>query len=112
MKNQNISPLEEKILLMVLLKRTWVHSSKRSKADLLTPGCGEGKYRIYFRVSHKDNGKLTLKRPKLPDDFQGRGFIDSVREVSSGCMISSYVILRWVGIKVKLQASLTWFQPI
>ena len=112
MKNQNISPLEEKILLMVLLKRTWVHSSKRSKSDLPTPGCGEGKYRIYFRVSHKDNGKLTLKRPKLPDDFQGRGFIDSVREVSSGCMISSYVILRWVGIKVKLQASLTWFQPI
>lgn len=113
MKNQNTSPLEGKILVVVLLKHTWVHSSKCSKADLPTPGCSERKYRIYFRMPHKDNEKLMLNRPKLSDDFQGRGFIDSVSEVSAGCMISSCTILRWVGINVKLQASLTfWFQPI
>ena len=94
MKNQNISPLEGKILVVVLLKHTWAHSCKCSKADLLTPGCGERKYKIYFRVPHKENGKLMLKRPKLPDNFQGRGFIDSVREVSAGCMISSCTLLR------------------
>ena len=78
----------------VLLKPKCALLSKCSKADLPTPGCGERKYKIYFRVPHKENGKLMLKRPKLPDDFQGRGFIDSVREVSAGCMISSCTLLR------------------
>ena len=45
-----------------------------SKANLLTTGCGEGKYSIYCRVSSKEKEQLTLKRPKLPDEFQGRVF--------------------------------------
>ena len=42
-----------------------------------------------------------LKRPKHLDDFQGRGFIGSVREGAAGCMIGSCTILGLVGIKVK-----------
>lgn len=40
-----------------------------SEAKLLTPGCGEGKYSIYCKVSRKENGQLVLKRPKLPNDL-------------------------------------------
>ena len=54
-----------------------------------------------------------LKRPELPDGSQGRGFKGSVREGASGCVISSCTVLRLVGIKVKFQASPTfWFQPV
>ena len=36
----------------------------------------------------KENGKLMLKRPKLPDGIQGRVFKDKVRERVSRCIIS------------------------
>ena len=49
-----------------------------SEANLLIPGCGEGKYSIYCRV--KQGKWAALERSKLPDDFQGRVFKDRVRE--------------------------------
>ena len=45
-----------------------------SKASLLTPGCGEGKYSVGCRVPSKENGKLVLKRPKFSDGFGGSVF--------------------------------------
>ena len=36
------------------------------------------------------NGQLMLKRPELPDGFQGRVFKDRVRESVVGCAISSW----------------------
>ena len=36
------------------------------------PGCGDGEYRVYFRVTSKENGQLTLKGCKLPDGLQGK----------------------------------------
>jgi len=32
----------------------------------------EGKYSIYCRAPSKENGQLVLKRPELPNAFQGR----------------------------------------
>ena len=46
-----------------------------SKANLLTPGCGKGKYIVYCKVRSKENGHLVLKRPEeLPNGFQGTIF--------------------------------------
>ena len=36
--------------------KTWVCSLVYSKANLLTPGCGEGKCRIYCKVLYKQSG--------------------------------------------------------
>ena len=65
-----------------------------SKVNLLTPGFGEGKYSIYYRVSNKENRQLMIKRPKLPEDFQGRGFKGSVRVRTTEYLISLCSILR------------------
>ena len=99
-------------LIALLLSQKWVRSPMNSKANLLTPACVEGQYSVYCRVPSKENRQLMLKRPKLPDGFQGRGFKGSVREGTAGYMISLCKILRLVGIKVKFQASSTWFQLI
>ena len=32
----------------------------------------EGKYSIYCSATNKENGQLMLKRPELPNGFQGR----------------------------------------
>ena len=99
--------------LRVLLSQTWVHLPTCSKANALTPDCGEGKYSIYCKAPRKENGRLMLKRPKLPYGFQGRGFKGSVRDGAAVCVISLCTILGWVGIKVKFQASSAfWFQPV
>lgn len=34
----------------VLLNQTWVHSPAHNKANLLTPGCGEGKWSVYYKA--------------------------------------------------------------
>ena len=53
-----------------------------------------------------------LKRPKLRDGFQGRGFKGSVREGAAECVISLCTVLGLVGMKVKFRASSTFcFQP-
>ena len=83
------------------------------EANLLTLGCGEGKHSVYHRAPSKENGQLLLKRPKLPYGFQGRGFKSNVREGSAGYMISPCTVLRLASIKVKFQASSTfWFQLV
>ena len=101
------------LFLVMLPNQTRVCLFMHGKANLLTLGCGEGKYSIYRRAPSKENGQLVLKRPKLPNGFQGRGFKYSVREGAAGCVISLYTILRLIGIKVKFQApSMLWFQPV
>lgn len=48
-----------------------------SKASLLTLSCGEVKYSLLSGTHvgpSKVNGQLLLKRPELPDGFQGRAF--------------------------------------
>lgn len=63
------------------------------KANLLTPGCGEGKYSVDCKAPSMEKGQIMLKRPKFLDDFLGRGFKCSVREGAAGCVISSWTIL-------------------
>ena len=64
---------------MLLLNETWVHSPARIKANLLTPGHGEGKCSIYGRSTSKESRYLGLKRPQLPNGFEGKVFKDGVR---------------------------------
>ena len=59
----------------IITDQTRSAHSPHSKANLLTPDCGEGKHSIYFRLPSKDNGQLTLKRRELLDGFQERFFI-------------------------------------
>ena len=42
-----------------------------------------------------------LKRPELPDGFQGGVFKGSVREGTARCVISLCTVLGLVGIKVE-----------
>ena len=41
---------------------------------VLTPGCGEGTYRVNVQSPSKENGQLVIKRPALPDGFQAQVF--------------------------------------
>ena len=77
----------------LLLNQSQVGLLMCSKANLLTPGCGEGEHSVDCRAPSKEKGQLMLKRPKFLDDFLGRGFQCSVREGAAGCVISSWAIL-------------------
>ena len=67
-----------KIMINVLPNQTWVHLPTRSKANLLTPGCGEGKCSVYCRAPSKEYRQLeALPQKALPDGFQGKVFKDS-----------------------------------
>ena len=46
-----------------------------------------------LQVPSKESRQLMLKRPKLPDGFQGRGLKGKVRERVTWCMISLCTIL-------------------
>ena len=74
----------------MLLNQTWVFSPVHSEANLLTLRCGEAKYNVYCRALSKESRQLVLKRPELPEGFQGKVFKDRVREGVMGCMISSW----------------------
>ncbi|XP_060986293.1 phosphatase and actin regulator 2 isoform X8 [Dama dama] len=59
----------------------------RSNASLLTLHCGEGTYGVYCKVSNKgsnkENRQLMLKRPDVPNGFQGRAFkVDGLDKAS------------------------------
>lgn len=71
----------------VLSNQIWVYLPTSNKANLLTPGCGEGKYSIYHKALSKENGQLIFKRLELPTGFQGKGFKGSVRNGGAGCVI-------------------------
>lgn len=47
-----------------------------NKANLLMLGYGEGKHNVYCRAPSKEAKGLGLKKPKRPDDFQGKSFTD------------------------------------
>ena len=60
-------------MIVLLLSQAWVHSQD-ILTNLLTLGCGEEKNNIDCRGASKENRQVMLKRPKLPDGFQGKGF--------------------------------------
>ena len=59
---------------VLLSNQIQVHSPKCSKANLLIPGCSEGKCIIYCRAPCKENGWLMLKNPELSNGFQQKYF--------------------------------------
>ena len=74
-----------------------------SKANPLTPGCGEGKYNIYCRASSKKNKQLVLKRPKLPLAFR-QGYLKTVlREMGHRIchqLVDNFPIDWWCGSRL------------
>ena len=100
-------------MLLLLPNKNCVHLPVCSKANLLTQGCDEGKYNIYCRAPSKENGQLMLKRPKLPNGIQGRGFKVSVRE--GGCKVYDQLVhnsqIGWHQGEVSSIINL-WFQPV
>ena len=53
--------------------QTWVCSLVHSRANLLTPSCGEGKCSLYCRAPSKKYRKLELKSP-TPQWFSVKSF--------------------------------------
>ena len=51
------------------MDQTWVYSPVCGKTNLLTPGGGEGKCSIYFRVPIKES--RTTSAQKYPDSLVG-----------------------------------------
>ena len=67
-------------LLSLLPNQTWVGAPVHSEANLLIPGCSEGKCSIGCSAPCKESRQLLLKIAELLDDFQGKVFKDRVRE--------------------------------
>ena len=85
----------------MLWDQTWVHLPTHSKTNLLTLGCDGGKCSIYCRAPSKESRQLEeLKRPELPDGFQGEVFKDRVREGSLGYVISVWTFFSLAGGEV------------
>ena len=84
-------------LLWVLPNHTWVRSPMHSKANLLTPGCGEGKCSIYCKVPDKESGTdKAQKSLNSPMGFR-KGFLNARwGKGVAGCVISSCTILWFV----------------
>lgn len=66
-----------------------------SKANLPTPSCSEGEYRIYCRATSKENRKLELKRSKLLDNFQERAFKGNIRGESHRVCDQLDILIGW-----------------
>ena len=84
----------------MLLSQTRGSSPAHSKANLLSPGCGEGKYSFVVRCWYKENS--CSKPPKSPKGFQQSIFKGSVREGVPECVISSCTIL-WLRIRLMMR---------
>ena len=61
----NLGPATKPVEAL-LLNETWVHSPTRSKANLLTPGCGEGKCSIYCRAPSKETRTASAQNTRTP----------------------------------------------
>ena len=80
-----------------------------SKVNQLTHGMVK-ECKVFMQVPSKEHGHLMLKSPNSPVDFREEVL---KREGTSGCVISLPTILRLVDIKVKFQASSSfWFQSV
>lgn len=92
--------------------QTWMCSPTRSKANVLTPGCGEGECSVYCRARQGERA-AHAENPHPPTAFrEGALKAVCVRERVAGCVISSYAVLGLVGNKVKFRASPVFqFQP-
>ena len=68
-----------------------------SKANLLTPNCGEGECSIYCKLPKwspsKENWQLMLKRPKILNGFQRRDFKSTMRERVVGSVVNSGLVI-------------------
>ena len=82
----------------------------RSKANLLTLGCAEGKCSIYYRVPVKESRQLVLKRPEFPDGFQGKVFNQGEGGVCGAHdqLVNIFLIGWWCG-KWESASSTFWF---
>ena len=66
-----------------------------SKTNLLTAGCGKGKYNISYRVPSKENGLLILRSPDLPLDLR-QGFLKTTfgMRIAACARSSDWLVVR------------------
>ena len=62
----------------------------RSKANLLTLGCGEGKHSVYCRAPSKESRAASAQKVHSPDGFQGKVPKDRVMEVC--CEVRDHLV--------------------
>ena len=84
-----------------MLRDVEVPSPACRKANLLTPGCGEGKCSVYCQAPSKESKQLVLKRPKLPEGFQENVFKDRVRERAAGVcdQLADILLIGWLVVR-------------
>ena len=83
-----------------LLKQTWVHEHTLSEANLLTPGCVEGKSSAYCRCQARSPDSRCSKHSNSPMTFKEKFFRDRAREGVMKCVISSWIFFWMVGGEV------------
>lgn len=71
-------------IVEVLPNQTWICLTMCSKVNLLTQGCDEGKCSIFHKAPGKES---RVKKPQLPDRFQGGIFKGKVRRDTPGYVI-------------------------
>ena len=89
-------------LLIMLPNHTWVCSPICNKANLLTSGCDEGKYQVYWGHQTNSPGQLVLGKPKFSDAFQKSIFKGQAREGSKDVWPSQFSDWWW-GTRVASQ---------
>ena len=98
--------------VILLRNQAWVHSPVCSKANLLTPGCGEESAAlIVFSCQTRCSEQLMLKKLKLSDGLQGSILKGKVRERScGGCdqLVYNSLIGWWWGNRVVSQGLTLW----
>ena len=55
----------------LLLNQTQVCSPALCKADLISPGYGEGMCSVYCKVSNRESGTASAQKVQTPHGFQG-----------------------------------------
>ena len=68
---------------------------------------------MFIAGPSKENGRLVLKRPKLPDSFQGGVFKGNIW--GEGCRVCDFLLIGWWGgnrVVFLGSQSLTWLPPV
>ena len=96
------------VLVVMLWNQIWVPSPMCHEANLLTPGCGEGKY----RTPSQESRQLVPLRPKLPGGFQVKVLKTGGGRRVAGWVIRSDLLLIswWQGHQES--TSTFWFQLV
>ena len=84
----------EHLSAVILANQIWAHSPGHSEADVLTPGCSEGKCSIDHQAENPE--QLVLKTSQLPKGFSKAFLKARWRGASQGVWSALYSLIQLV----------------